>query len=79
MPSKHRITLTVGGDVQMLLRTVRERDGTSEAEQIRRGLRLWFQSKGFGIDVQIAKRKAARLGARAERLGPVELVGRRKG
>jgi hypothetical protein len=28
------------------LRVVRERDGIAESEQIRRGIRLWLESKG---------------------------------
>ena len=28
------------------LKTVKERDGISEGEQIRRALRVWFQEKG---------------------------------
>ena len=30
-----------------LLKALKERDGIPEAEQIRRSLRLWFESKGM--------------------------------
>lgn len=29
------------------LRAIKERDGVSESEQIRRGIKLWLKSKGF--------------------------------
>jgi hypothetical protein len=38
------------------LKIVRERDGIAESEQIRRGIRLWLESKG----VIKAERKRAR-------------------
>ena len=32
------------------LRAIKERDGVAESEQIRRGIRLWLQTKGIRID-----------------------------
>jgi hypothetical protein len=32
------------------LRTIKERDGISESEQIRRGIRLWLKSKGVTVE-----------------------------
>ncbi|HEY3383475.1 MAG TPA: hypothetical protein VGK32_17035 [Vicinamibacterales bacterium] len=78
----HRIIVTVGRATEVLLREIRERDGISEAAQVNRGLQLWFDSQGFGIDVQKALRNAARLKARAEKLeeeyGPIVLVQRER-
>jgi Arc/MetJ-type ribon-helix-helix transcriptional regulator len=43
-------------DLLDAIRTIKERDGISESEQIRRGLRLWLKSKGVRIE---AERKRA--------------------
>lgn len=42
------------------LRAVKERDGISESEQIRRGIRLWLEQKG----VMKTERKRAAVGLR---------------
>ena len=34
------------------LKFVKERDGVSEGEQIRRGIRLWLESKGVKVKAQ---------------------------
>ena len=33
------------------LKTVKARDGISEAEQIRRGIRMWLDEKGVKVEV----------------------------
>ena len=38
------------------LRAIRERDGIADSEQIRRGIRLWLESKGVTVK---AERKRA--------------------
>ena len=40
-------TFVLPDDLKDGLRAVRERDGVSEAEQIRRGIRMWLESKGM--------------------------------
>jgi hypothetical protein len=49
-PSKQTFTFPITDELKRLLQEMRRRDGVSEAEQIRRGLRLWFESKGFHFD-----------------------------
>jgi hypothetical protein len=39
-------TFPLDDDLAAGLREVKERDGTSIAEQVRRGIRLWLKSKG---------------------------------
>ena len=34
------------------LKAVKQRDGISEAEQIRRGIRLWLESKGVRVKAE---------------------------
>jgi hypothetical protein len=40
------ISLRLDADQARLLKLVKARDGVPEAEQIRRGLTLWFEQKG---------------------------------
>lgn len=49
-PSKLTFTFPITNELKQLLQETRRRDGIPEAEQIRRGLRLWFQTKGFRFD-----------------------------
>jgi hypothetical protein len=49
-PSKLTFTFPITSELKRLLQETRRRDGIPEAEQIRRGLRLWFQTKGFAFD-----------------------------
>jgi hypothetical protein len=46
----------IDADLAEALKQVKERDGISEAEQIRRGIRLWLESRGI---VTKAERKRA--------------------
>ena len=40
-------SLRLDPDLASLLKALKERDGIPESEQIRRALRLWFESKGM--------------------------------
>lgn len=40
-------TFVLPGDMKKALRAVRDRDGVSEAEQIRRGIQMWLETKGI--------------------------------
>ena len=44
------------------LKAIKERDGVSESEQVRRAVRLWLQSKGLKL-----KRPAAKKGGKLRR------------
>ena len=46
------------------LRAIRERDGISEAEQIRRGVQMWLDSRG-AVNVKAARKRAAETRKRA--------------
>jgi hypothetical protein len=49
MPSKLRrrplYTFALDADLRAALRQIKERDGISESEQIRRGIRLWLKQR----------------------------------
>ncbi len=64
-PAKRSFTFAISDELKALLQEVRRREGIPEAEQIRRGLRLWFESKGYRFEEQDSpkaerKRVAAR-------------------
>ena len=40
-------SLRLDPELAGLLKTLKERDGIPESEQIRRALRLWFEQKGL--------------------------------
>jgi hypothetical protein len=45
MVAKKTFTFAIDDDLKAGLTLVRERDGVSEAEQIRRAIRTWLESK----------------------------------
>ena len=47
MAKKAMYSLRLDDDLAGLLKALKERDGIPEAEQIRRALRMWFESKGM--------------------------------
>jgi len=56
---KRAYTLKIDPDLLAALREVKERDGISESEQIRRGIRLWLATKDVSL-----KAGRQRVGAR---------------
>ena len=44
---RRRINFYIDEDLADGLKTIRERDGASDSEQIRRGIKLWLESKGI--------------------------------
>jgi len=46
MSPKKTFTFAIPDEMKAALTLVRERDGISEAEQIRRGVQMWLDSKG---------------------------------
>ena len=46
-PTQDYFTFGIPGHLKAGLRAVKERDGISEAEQIRRGVQMWLKSKGI--------------------------------
>jgi hypothetical protein len=45
-PKKKTFTFHLADDMKAALQEIRERDGISEAEQIRRGVQMWLASRG---------------------------------
>jgi hypothetical protein len=43
---KKTFTFYISDEQKAALQGIRERDGVSEAEQIRRGIQMWIDSKG---------------------------------
>ncbi len=58
VPAKKTFTFAISDEMKAGLTAIRERDGISEAEQIRRGIQLWLDSpKGIKTE---RKRAATR-------------------
>jgi len=49
-PTTKLFTFALPAELKAGLQTVKERDGISEAEQIRRGILMWLESKGVRSD-----------------------------
>jgi transposase-like protein len=63
-PSKQTFTFPISSELKKLLQEVKRQEGIPEAEQIRRGLRLWFESKGYRFEEDSPKTAARRGGTR---------------
>jgi hypothetical protein len=70
-PSKQTFTFPISSELKRLLQDVKRRDGVAEAEQIRRGLRLWFESKGYRFDEE-GRLQDGELGPAKLSAGPVK-------
>jgi Arc/MetJ-type ribon-helix-helix transcriptional regulator len=57
MTAKKTFTFAIPDEMKAALTMLRERDGIAEAEQIRRGVQMWLDSKDVKTD---RKRVAAR-------------------
>lgn len=57
MTPKKTFTFAISDDLKRGLTAVRERDGISEAEQIRRGIQMWLESKG--VNAKAERKRAA--------------------
>ncbi len=47
MTQSKTFTFAISDELKRGLQTVRERDGISEAEQIRRAIQMWLESRGL--------------------------------
>ena len=45
-PTKKPFTFHISAEMKAALTRIRERDGIAEAEQIRRGIQLWLDTRG---------------------------------
>ena len=55
MSPQKTFTFAISDEMKAALSVIRERDGISEAEQIRRGVKMWLDSKG----VKTERKRAA--------------------
>lgn len=49
-PATKTFTFAISPELKEGLQTVKDRDGISEAEQIRRAIGMWLESKGVKTD-----------------------------
>ncbi len=54
---RERINFYIDPNLRAGLRVIDERDGIPQAEQIRRGIRMWLESKGHRVKAATRKRK----------------------
>jgi hypothetical protein len=54
---RRRINFYIDPDLEDGLKALKERDGVSESEQIRRGIKLWLEAKDYRMPGPKAKRK----------------------
>jgi Arc/MetJ-type ribon-helix-helix transcriptional regulator len=54
-PSK-TFTFSIPDNLKSGLQAVKERDGISEAEQIRRAIRLWLEGRGMKVEGERKRR-----------------------
>ena len=57
---RKRVNFYIDEDLAEGLSTVKARDGVSESEQIRRGIRLYLESKGITGAVKATRKKGGR-------------------
>ncbi len=59
--SRERVNFWIDPELAAGLKAVKDRDGVSESEQIRRGIRMYLESKGYKL-----KQRAARKGGKGK-------------
>jgi len=57
---KRPYTLKIDPELIEALREIKQREGIAESEQIRRGIQLWLETKGFSKQKAERKRAATR-------------------
>ena len=60
MADRKRVNFYLDANLGAGLKAIKERDGVSEAEQIRRGIKMYLESKGYRV-------KPVRKGAKRKR------------
>ena len=51
-PNRQMHTFYLEPELAAGLKAIKERDGVSESEQVRRAVRLWFDAKGYKLKAQ---------------------------
>lgn len=59
MPERRITTFRLEDDLWTALQTVKERDGVPIGEQIRRGIKLWLDTKGVRVAGKTGRKRAA--------------------
>ena len=54
---RYRVNFYIDPELAEGLKTLKERDGIPESEQIRRGIKLWLEAKG----VKVTRKKGGRM------------------
>ncbi len=67
MTQSKTFTFAISEELKRGLQTVRERDGISEAEQIRRGIQMWLESRGLASTPQQGAKVATEATSRIKR------------
>ena len=49
---RYRVNFYMDPQLHASLKAIKDRDGVSEAEQMRRGIKLWLDSKGYKLKAQ---------------------------
>ena len=57
---RYKVNFYLDADLGDGLKAVKERDGVSESEQIRRGIKLWLESKGYRVKAATRKRRGGK-------------------
>ena len=56
-PNRQMHTFYLEPELAAGLKAIKERDGVSESEQVRRAVRLWFETKGYKVKAKGGTRK----------------------
>ena len=57
---RYKVNFYLDADLGDGLKAIKERDGVSESEQIRRGVKMWLESKGHRVKPQTRTRKGGK-------------------
>ena len=60
MSPKKYYSFMIDPEMAEALKTVKERDGVAESEQIRRGIAMWLKTKGVSVKETASRRSGKR-------------------
>jgi hypothetical protein len=59
-PRRRLFNFAIDEDLAEGLKAIKDRDGVSEAEQARRGIRMWLESKDVGVKPKPERKRASK-------------------